>query len=612
MTEIVTPFAQFFDTSGVPLNNGAIFIGTAYLDAQTNPIPVYWDDALTIPAAQPIRTLNGYAVRNGAPARIFCNADNFSMTVQTSTGRTVWAVQDATSVPTLSNAQGSDQVGFIAAGPSAVARTVQNKLRDVVSVKDFGAVGDGVADDGPAIRAAIDSNREVYFPPGTYQITSPCVFANKSNVKLRGAGRASSRIRCASGAVFTNSAIVFVDCSGVQIEHLTLDQNNNPSFTAFAPLLHVITSSFVTLSECNVVNLTYIGCGFNQVSDFQIVHNFMEHNTAVNSTNYNINITSTIPNPSSRGIIRNNVLLRSSNIFSGRDLVIDGNVALGSKYGANIATQGNASLTYGNYVVTNNICNSASGIDSDGFHVDGMEIDGISAVVANNICNQNGGVGIGVLARNSVISNNICLGNGQNPTAPDADRVGILMGYSDAVLGAHYCIVSGNRCGDDGSGRQKYGYYEQGSAINNTALMANNFAGNVTAETFIQSSSGFYETNTWASWTPTISSTVGTLGTIGAVTAKYRLEGKTLYFIISVTITANGTGAGAINIGVPPIFGGVNGNQVCSGRENGLTGKALVGWILTGPQGIYVTNYDTSYPGGNGAVIALQGFYEVA
>jgi hypothetical protein len=97
MTEIVTPFAQFFDTNGAPLNNGAIFIGTAYLDAQTNPIPVYWDDALTIPALQPIRTLNGYAVRNGAPARIFCNADNFSMTVQTSTGRTVWAVQDATS-----------------------------------------------------------------------------------------------------------------------------------------------------------------------------------------------------------------------------------------------------------------------------------------------------------------------------------------------------------------------------------------------------------------------------------------------------------------------------------------------------------------------------------
>jgi hypothetical protein len=43
MTEIVSPFQQFFDTSGAPLANGQIFIGTASLDAQSNPIPVSWD-----------------------------------------------------------------------------------------------------------------------------------------------------------------------------------------------------------------------------------------------------------------------------------------------------------------------------------------------------------------------------------------------------------------------------------------------------------------------------------------------------------------------------------------------------------------------------------------
>jgi hypothetical protein len=172
MTEIVTPFAQFFSTDGKPLNNGIIYIGTAYLDAQSNPIPVFWDDALTIPAAQPIRTLNGYAVRNGAPARIFCNAVNFSMTVQTSTGRTVWAVQDATSVPALSNPQGSAQIGFIAAGLEAVARTAESKMRDIVNVKDFGAICDGVADDGPAIQAAINSGAGEVFANGTSKVGS--------------------------------------------------------------------------------------------------------------------------------------------------------------------------------------------------------------------------------------------------------------------------------------------------------------------------------------------------------------------------------------------------------------------------------------------------------
>jgi len=43
---------------------------------------------------------------------------------------------------------------FTQAGAGATPRTVESKLRDVVSVKDFGAVGDGVADDTAAIQAA--------------------------------------------------------------------------------------------------------------------------------------------------------------------------------------------------------------------------------------------------------------------------------------------------------------------------------------------------------------------------------------------------------------------------------------------------------------------------
>ena len=62
----------------------------------------------------------------------------------------------------------SEQVTFLASGAGASQRTVLAKLRDVVNVKDFGAVGDGTANDTAAIQAAINSGYSLVFPAGTY------------------------------------------------------------------------------------------------------------------------------------------------------------------------------------------------------------------------------------------------------------------------------------------------------------------------------------------------------------------------------------------------------------------------------------------------------------
>jgi hypothetical protein len=83
------PYPIFAEADGQPLENGYIWIGAANLDPQTNPINVYWDVGLTIPAAQPIRTLNGYVVYNGTPSRFFTNS-NYSIRVMDKNGSTVY------------------------------------------------------------------------------------------------------------------------------------------------------------------------------------------------------------------------------------------------------------------------------------------------------------------------------------------------------------------------------------------------------------------------------------------------------------------------------------------------------------------------------------------
>ena len=66
---------------------------------------------------------------------------------------------------------------YVPTGTGAVTTTVQAKLRETVSVKDFGAVGDGVADDTAAVENAINAanGKQLFFPAGTYLITRQLV-----------------------------------------------------------------------------------------------------------------------------------------------------------------------------------------------------------------------------------------------------------------------------------------------------------------------------------------------------------------------------------------------------------------------------------------------------
>jgi len=84
----------------------------------------------------------------------------------------------------------SDNVDFLQAGTGAVATDVQSKLRETVSVKDFGAVGDGVTDDTDEVKAAVTycytNGVTLYWPTGDYVVST--TVPNLHEVKHLGVG----------------------------------------------------------------------------------------------------------------------------------------------------------------------------------------------------------------------------------------------------------------------------------------------------------------------------------------------------------------------------------------------------------------------------------------
>ena len=163
---VLPPFPHFKELDGTPLNNGYVYIGDAGVDPEVNPATVYWDDALGTTATQPIRTINGYYSNAGSPADVFVNATNFSITIRDSAGSLVFSKfnYDLSLPFTTFDYQPSVTGG--------ISRNILGKLDDLVSIKDFGAVGDGVTSDNAAfVLAAALTQNYIYLPAGTYIVT---------------------------------------------------------------------------------------------------------------------------------------------------------------------------------------------------------------------------------------------------------------------------------------------------------------------------------------------------------------------------------------------------------------------------------------------------------
>lgn len=113
------PYPLFADRDGKPLDQGYIYVGVAGANPETSPIQLYWDTGLTLAAAQPLRTVNGYIARNGTPAAVYAQADSVSMTVKDKGGVLISYTQSVASASLASVA--AAQAAATAASNSAAA-----------------------------------------------------------------------------------------------------------------------------------------------------------------------------------------------------------------------------------------------------------------------------------------------------------------------------------------------------------------------------------------------------------------------------------------------------------------------------------------------------------
>lgn len=152
---------------------------------------------------------------------------------------------------------GDENTGaYTASGTGAVERTVTAKLGETVSVKDFGAAGDGTTDDRAAFQLALNSGAAtVLVPDGTYKVSDYLLVP--AGVTLRGQSRGAilraSQNVTLYGAWGSNHQyqLVLLNGNGACVENLTINGN-----TYRAGGVAAQTTDRNRIEDCYIYNTT--------------------------------------------------------------------------------------------------------------------------------------------------------------------------------------------------------------------------------------------------------------------------------------------------------------------------------------------------------------------
>jgi hypothetical protein len=300
---------------------------------------------------------------------------------------------------------GSSLVGFTQSGTGAVTRTLQDKGRESVSVKDFGAVGDGVTDDTAAVQNAIAAAQAVSgavkFPYGTYKITSSLTVGNQVDIIGE------------RGAVLKRYAdIQIMNITGTYVRVSSLDFDGNkatfpsPTYTGVAIIF--VTGSFNVIEDCDIYNGNAQGialdgqsttCQFNMVHD-NYIWGCSGVGVSQSKSTDNVIANNTIRNNGYEGITVDNASYRT---------VVNGNRLDGNCNAGGVASIGMDSASLNS--ITGNVI-TATGSSLPGIKTQNNIAGSSYNIITGNTLIDGGAYGIHLYANGTYTSNhNVITGN---------------------------------------------------------------------------------------------------------------------------------------------------------------------------------------------------------